>query len=151
MERSNYIVIKASTNSHCDFVDFAIIDLTYQFAELLHQRLLVVEQFKTDLSFHNLTYWDGPLDYYRNTHKKLANKTILNANEDWSYIKLKKDELKVLSIQETPLEAHQLIITKHGFANYKAKSKYTNEEYWTESFSIPQILCKLSISSLASF
>lgn len=137
---SSYMLINARTNSHWDTVDFAVIHLTEWFKNALRQRLSTVQQFVDDESFYNLIYWDAPLGYYCNPKNKLFTETIIQAGEGWAYIRLDDHEEQTFTVPQNALEAHQLIISKHGYASFKALSKYTNEEYLTEWFSIPQIL-----------
>jgi hypothetical protein len=133
-----YILIKASTNIEWDPIDFAIIHLTALFKDTMRLRLANVIQFKGDDSFHNLTYWDSPSGYYCNSKNGTAK--ILRQDEDWCFVSLDADDEQTFAVPENQLQAHQLMITKHGYANFKAYSKHTGEEYWTEWFSINQIL-----------
>ncbi|MBB5438552.1 hypothetical protein HDC92_002228 [Pedobacter sp. AK017] len=147
---SAHILIKAETNSHWDLVDFAIIAVTKQFLNTLHQRFMAIANFKADRSFHNLTYWDAPLGYYKNVDNELFTEALVNPAEDWAYVSLRSNELENFAVPDNQLEAHQLTITNHGYANFKAYSKYTNEEYWTESFSISKLLSNFGFPVLDS-
>lgn len=154
MERSintsEYIIVKALTSSQWDKVDFAIVHLTKEMLASLKLRLTSVQPFRNDNTFHNLAFWDSPVGYYCNPKGTPFTETILNKHEDWTFIKLDKDELESFSIPENPLEAHQLMISGHGYANFKAISKYTDEEYMTEWFSISDILNLIKEQSINS-
>lgn len=144
MERSNevtsHILINAATNSHWDTVDFAIIHLTGLFKITLHQRLETVKKFVADESFYNLIYWEAPLGYYCNPKNKLSTERIIKAGEGWAFVHLDDHEEQTFTVPQNALKSHQLIISKHGYASFKAFSKYRNEEYLTEWFSISQVL-----------
>lgn len=144
MERSNgvssHILIKAATSSRWDRVDFAIIHLTEWFKTALQQRLSTVQQFVGDDAFYNLIYWDAPLGYYCNPKDQPFTETILKAGEGWAFVHLDDQEEQTFTVPQDPLITHQLIISKHGYANFKAFSKYSKEEYLTEWFSISEAL-----------
>lgn len=154
MERSinttEYIIVKALTTSQWDNVDFAIVHLTEEMLANLTLRLKAVQPFRNDNTFYNLAYWDSPIGYYCNPKETPFTETILNKHEDWTFIKLDEDELETFSSPENPLEAHQLLISSHGYANFKAISKYTQEEYMTEWFSISDILNLINEQSINS-
>ncbi len=137
---SSHMLINARTNSHWDRVDFAVIHLTESFKTALHHRLSTVQQFVADESFYNLIYWESPLGYYWHQKNKTFTKNIIGAGHGWAFIDLDDQEEQTFTVQQNALEAHQLIISKHGYASFNALSKFTNEEYLTEWFSIPKIL-----------
>jgi len=130
------MIIKASTNSDWDDADFAIIALTPSFKTLMYQRLSTVKLFEADESFHNLCYWDSPLGYYCNSKNNLYPETIILPGDDWAFIHLDTGEEQTFTKIKNPLEGHQLLISKQGFANFKAYSQNTCEDYFTECFSI---------------
>lgn len=150
LETTEYIIVKALTTSQWDNVDFAIVHLTEEMLASLKQRLTNVQPFRNDNTFHNLAYWDSPVGYYCNPKDIPLTETILNKHEDWTFVKLDKDELETFPIPENPLEAHQLLISSHGYANFKAISKYTDEEYSTEWFSISDVLSLINEKSINS-
>ena len=144
MERSNettdYIIIRAETSSHLDKVDFAIVHITEEFTAHLQRCLSAVQLFQNDAIFHNMAYWYSPLGYFSNAKHQLFTELILNPDENWAFIKICLNELTQFSSPLNLMEGHQLIISSHGHANFKACCKNSLEEYWTDSFSIPEIL-----------
>ncbi|WEK21648.1 MAG: hypothetical protein P0Y49_10920 [Candidatus Pedobacter colombiensis] len=147
---TNQVIIKANTNSDWDCVDFAIIHLAASWRTLMSERLLTAQSFVKDTTFHNLNYWDVPSGYYLNTEKKLYTETILYPGKDWTFITLEPGEEESFAVPKNSLEAHQLCITPHLDANFKAFSTHTNEEYWTESFYIPHMLATIASTAFDS-
>jgi hypothetical protein len=152
MERSNgvssHILINATTSSRWDRVDFAIIHLTEWFKAALQQRLSAVQQFVGDDSFYNLIYWDTPLGFYCNPKDKPFTETMIKPGEGWAFVHLDDNEEQAFAVPQYPLMTHQLVISKHCYANFKALSKYSNEEYLTEWFSISQALYDPGVESI---
>lgn len=137
---SNHILIKSWTTSDWDQVDFALVELSESFREVLAQRLATAQLFTSDNSFHNLSYWDSPVGYYCNSLNRLHSDDVIPEGEDWTYITLSPEEEEALPKPENQLEGHQMIVTKRGYAYFKALSKHSSEEYLTESFSINELL-----------
>lgn len=137
---SNHILIRSFTTSDLDKVDFAIVELTESFREALSKNLTIIQLFASDSSFHNLSYWNSPLGYYCNSLNRLITEEIIPEGEDWTYIILDQGEEDAFGKPINQLEGHQVIITKNGYAYFKAFSKHTNDQYLTESFSINQVL-----------
>lgn len=140
LKASEYFILKATTSSLCDNVDFAIVHLTTAVLANLQQRLTNVHAFKNDSTFRNLVYWDSPLGYFGNPINTPFTATILNKYEDWTFVNLTEEELETFPVPKNSLEAHQLMISSHGYASFKAISKHTHEAYRTEWFSITDVL-----------
>lgn len=104
----------------------------------MQQRLYIAELLSSDESFHNLSYWDYCCTYYCDQESKLYAETVIPTGEDWAFVSLEPREEELL-IPKEDLEAHQLVIAKNGYANFKALNKYTNEVYMTETISIKDL------------
>ena len=146
MKRSNqpteYILLRAKTNSEWDCCEFALIHLTPEWVEEIYKRLRLIEPFKNDLYFCSHTYWDVPVGFYNNNADldESFTDTLLKQEEDWAFVLLESDEPDDLSIPISPLDTHQFIISKDGTGKYKAYGKQSGEAYWTEEFNVVDLL-----------
>lgn len=135
-----HILIRASNSSRWNTVDFALIHLTETWKMLLAQRLLAVSRFAADESFHNLTYWESPLGFYSYPTSRLYTEKLMNPEEEWTYVTLTEDQEQRFPVPVNELEDHQLVITGHGYANFVAFNSRTSEQYWTDWFSISELI-----------
>lgn len=137
---TNHILINAHSTIDLCIDYFAIIYLPESFRVILQQRLDTLDVFTSDKSFHNLSYWDSSCQFYCDQDTKLYTETVIPTGKDWAFIDLELGEEQYLVTPKEALEAHQLLIYKNGYANFKALSKYTNEVYMTETISLKELL-----------
>jgi hypothetical protein len=144
---TNHILINTHSTIDLCIDYFAIIYLPKSFRVILQQRLETLDILTSDKSFHNLSYWDSSCQFYCDQESKLYTDKIIIPNDEWAFIDLEPGEEQSLFVPKEALEAHQFVITKNGYANFKALSKYTNEVYMTETISIKELLnCYVSES-----
>jgi len=136
------ILVKANSNSDWDPCNFIIVDISKAWQLLISKRLTMLEAFKEDNSFDSLVYWDAPIDFFIHSpgdHEALDQ--FLNDDHlDWVFVDLEQHHIDGLSTPESTLNAHQLVITSHCTAYYKAYGKHTGEEYWSVAINIPDLL-----------
>ncbi len=137
---TKHILINAHSTIDLCIDYFAIIHLPESLRTVLQQRMHALELLRLEKSFYNLSYWDSSCQFFCDQETKLYVETIIPAGKDWAFINLETGEEKSLFIPKEDLEAHQLVIDKNGYANFKALSKYTNEVYMTETISIKELL-----------
>jgi hypothetical protein len=140
---TEYIIIKANTNSEWDSVEFVIIHLSPEWLELTKRRLAAIKEFKENDGLNHHCYWDAPLGYYNSPPGQNLSKKIFPKYDDWAFITLDPEEENTLPVPENSLDAHQLMITKNGIVQYKAYGKHTSEEFWTEEFNLLKVITKL--------
>jgi len=147
MKRSDqpteYIFIKAYTNSEWDYCDFAIIRITEQWRTVMRKRLNLLEPFKYDNSFYSHHYWDSPEGFYTNIVDEEdtdITDLILKEDEEWAFVTLAENELNTFPVPENRLDTHQLVLTKFGSARFKAYGKHSGEEFYTEDFGIEEFV-----------
>ena len=136
---TNYVLIKAETNSEWDCCGFAIINLSDTWRNAMQRRLIKIELFQQDDSFSHHAYWDVSVNFYQDG---INVEGLLSNEENWVFVTVKKKELERLTTPENKLDAHQLILTKYGGAYFKAYGKHTGEEFWTENFDPEQLINK---------
>lgn len=137
-----YILIRATNSCRWDTVDFAVIHLTESWKDLLAQRLSALTRFAKDESFHNITYWESPLGFYRHPTNRLYTENLICPEEEWTYVTLSGSQEQKFLIPVDELKDHQLVITSHGYANFVAFNARTSEQCWTDWFSISEFIGK---------
>ena len=140
---TEYVMIKASTTSNEDAVEFAILHISPKWIELTLQRLVAISEFKANMGLNHHCFWDEPIGYYSNPAGKDLSKKIFPKHDDWAFITLDPAEINALPIPKTSLNAHQFMITKDGIAHYKAYSKYSKERFETVQFNLLKLITKL--------
>lgn len=136
---TEYILLKAGTNSEWDNCNFALIHITEEWKKEQAKRLELVKPFAEDHYFQSLKYYDTAVDFYiadeddnPDLYKWLEDKPMM-------YVEIDKDELETLSVPENRLDCYRLVVFKTGTAIYTAYGKHTSEEFWTEEFSLEQL------------
>lgn len=147
MKRSDqpteYIFIKAYTNSEWDYCDFAIIRITEQWRTVMRKRLNLLEPFKYDNSFYSHHYWDSPEGFYTNIVDEEdtdITDLILKEDEEWAFVTLAENELDTFPVPESRLGTHQLVITTFDSARFIAHGKDNGEEFYTADFSMEEFV-----------
>ncbi len=141
---SGYIIVKADTNSEWDFCEYAIVEITQKWKETIQARLTLLEQFKNDQSFNQISYWEQPIGFFKTADEGDEFYTgideIFAEYDDWAFITIDEKELETLAKPENKLAAHQVVISWDGTIQYKAYGKHTGEEFYTHDFAIAEIL-----------
>lgn len=136
IEATEYLLIKAKTNSEWDNGDFAIIHITEEWKQTQQKRLEAVKIVENDYDLKWLNYADTNVEFFR------FSKELYPEVEDWLsersriFIELETDDLKRLLQPENSLNCYQMQVYKNGNAIYNAFGKHTSEEFWTEEFSL---------------
>jgi len=140
---TEYIIIKASTRSKSDSVEFVIVHVSQEWVELTTKRLAAISEFKENKGLNHHCYWVEPVGYYNSPTSQDLLKKLLSKHEDWAFIELEPNEINSLPIPESKLNAHQFMITKDGIGQYKAYGKGTSEEFYIEQFNLYKVIIKL--------
>ncbi len=61
---TEYVIIKAYTNSEWDSCGFAIIHVSDEWRTTMQKRFEAIEPFKEDYTFYNHSYRDAPEGFY---------------------------------------------------------------------------------------
>lgn len=140
---TEYLYIKASTPSEWDSCDFAIVQVTDQWLDLLEERLSLLQPFRDRKDFYSLEFWDGPDGYYVHTYgDEDGPDTQLLGEEDreWCFAELDPDELDSFAKPESALTTNQMVVTHYGQGYFTAIGKHTDEQYFTDTFDIQELI-----------
>lgn len=133
------ILIRARTNSEWDCCEFAVIHLSEEWRKQQTKRLGAIKPFADDYNFQSIRFYDGPVDFFQSGEDGEPDIEELLAGRDWVFVELDDDELDKLTQPENSLDFHKIVIHRDGDARYEAFGKHTNEEFWTNAFSLPQL------------
>lgn len=139
---TEYLLLKAGTNSEWDNCDFAIIHITEDWKKEQKKRLKVIQPFADDYHFQSVNYYDTAVDFYKADDEGNPNLDSWLADKTTVFIELDKEELETLSMPENSLDCYRLAVSRAGAAQYTAYGKHTGEEFWTEEFNL-NLLCNL--------
>jgi hypothetical protein len=143
---TEYLFLKAKTNSDWDSCDYAVLQINNEWTELLQQRLAELETFKkydnfSGISFSECTdgFFTYPLD-----EEYDSNFDVIRDNVDcWCFVTLDNDELENLPQPESTITAELLHMNLDGSIWFTATGKHTGEEFWTSAFDLTELLKKL--------
>lgn len=137
---TDYILVKARTNSEWDSCDFGIVNLSNAWRQNQLKRLDTVEPFVDDYTFQSLNFYDCAVDFYQESDDSLPDVNELLADKSWAFVDVSEEELGTLTQPENALDCYIIAIERNGEAKYKAYGKHTGEEFWTEGFPLSDIL-----------
>lgn len=134
-----HILIKANTNSEWDCCDFAVIHLSEEWRKLQAMRLEAVKPFKDDYNFQSIRFYDGSVEFFQSGGDEEPDIEELLTDKEWVYVELDDDELDKLASPENRLDYYNILIYRDGNARYEVFGKYSNEEFYTNTFSLQQL------------
>lgn len=137
---TDFILVKADTNSDWDECQFALIHCTKEWREQMELRLHTVKNIEMEIGFASLNYYDTSVDFYRTDEDEQADIHALLNEKDWTFVELDKDEQDKFSLAESALDTYRLRLYRGGTAIYTAYGKHSGEEFYTAEFSVSQIL-----------
>jgi hypothetical protein len=137
---TEYILLKARTNSEWDTCDFALIQTSEEWKKDLQKRLNSIEPLTEDPMFISMSYYDTGVEFYKDDDTIMPHSAELLKDKEWAFITTNEEEIETLSPPENSLDCHELVVNSYGTAYYKAYGKHTGEEFWTAHFSIQKII-----------
>lgn len=134
------ILIKARTDSEWDSCDFALVHISDEWKKLQAERLEAVKPFKDDYNFQSMRFYSYSAEFYQSGGDEMPDVEELLGDKDWSFVELDEDEQDKFTSPENRLDFYKIVIHRDGDARYEAFGKHTNEEFWTNEFSLPQLI-----------
>ena len=135
-KQTEYLLIKAMTNSEWDNGYFAIIHITGEWKQTQKKRLEAVKPLENDYDLKWLNYADTNVEFFRFSEEPRPEIEEWLSEKDSVFIELEKEDLKKLLQPENNLNCYQMQVYKNGNAIYNAFGKHTGEEFWTKEFSL---------------
>lgn len=140
---TNYILVKATTESEWDSCDFAILSLSDNWRKTQLERLEAIQPFANDLSFLSMQFFDGTADFYRFGSDGFPDINELLKGKEWAFVESTQEEQRALTPPKSYLTRYKMVLYSNGIAYYIAYDKYTDEEFLTSELRIREILEKL--------
>lgn len=137
---TDFVLVKADTNSDWDECQFALIHCTAEWRERMKQRLQSVQPFAEDYNFCSLNYYDTAVDFYRTDEDEQPDIHAFLNEKDWTFVELDEDEQGRFLLPESALDTYRLRLYRSGTAIYTAYGKHSGEEFYTAEFSVLDIL-----------
>lgn len=137
---TEYILVKANTNSEWDYCEFAIVPLSEQWKKEQTKRIELVTPLKGDFYFQSMAFYDTAVVFYMTAEDQQPNIEEMLGDKEWVFVELEIRELETFTVLESHLDCYRLVLYSDGTAYYTAYGKYTGEEFWTEQFSLHQLI-----------
>jgi hypothetical protein len=137
---TSYVLIKAYSNSEWDNCDFAVIHINKDWKKEQANRMQSVKPLGTDIFFREVSYYDTAVDFYKTDEDDRPDFIQWFNDKPMVFVETDKEELENLSVPENKLDCYRLVIYSSGTAMYKAYGKHTGEEFWTEEFSLAELI-----------
>ena len=137
---TDYILVKADTNSEWDNCHFALIHCTAEWKEQMQQRLETVQSVENEIGFASLNYYDTSVDFYRADEKAQTEINQVLGEKDWTFVELDENERETFPVPENRLDTYRLSLYRYGTAIYTAHGKHSGDEFYTSEFPVSAIL-----------
>lgn len=135
-----HLLVKAHTDSEWDNCEFAIIHLSEEWKQKQAQRLGYVKPLQGNNSFGSMNFYDTAVDFYRAGEEDQPDMEKMLAGKEWVFVELENGEPETFTVPENRLDCYRLVLRTNGTAYYTAYGKHTSEEFWTEEFSLHQLI-----------
>ncbi|AZB25279.1 MULTISPECIES: hypothetical protein [Flavobacteriales] len=135
---TEYLLIKAK--SEWDDCDFAIIHISEEWKKIQKNRLKVVKIVENDSDLKWLNYEDVNVEFFKFSKENYPQIEEWLSEKNQFFVVLEKDDLKQLLQPEHDLHNHQMQVFRSGNAIYNAFGKHTSEEFFTEQFSLVELI-----------
>ncbi|SHK25154.1 hypothetical protein [Epilithonimonas mollis] len=137
---TGHILVKADTSSEWDYCEFAIIHLSEEWKAEQAKRLALVTPLKGSYHFQSMNFYDTAIGFYRTGENDQPDIEKILGNKEWVFVELDKGEQDTFAIPENRLDCHRLVLRADGTANYTAYGKHTSEAFWSQKFSLHQLI-----------
>lgn len=139
LKPTEYLLIKAMTNSEWDNGDFAIIHVTEEWKQTQKKRLESVTPFKNNYDFKWLNYNDTNMNFFKFSQENYPEIEKWLYDRNMLFVETSFEEIQKLLVPENSLNCYQMQVFKNGNAIYNAFGKHTGEEFWTKEFSLKEL------------
>ncbi|QQM25846.1 hypothetical protein [Elizabethkingia sp. M8] len=137
---TEYVLLKAGNNSEWDLCEFAIIHVSEEWKKTQKKRLEVVKLVESDYDLKWLNYADTNVEFFQFSEEHYPEVEEWLSERSKIFIDIQTKDLKKLSQPENRLNCYQMQVFKNGNAIYNAFGKHTGEEFWTEEFSLEELI-----------
>lgn len=137
---TDYILVKADTNSDWDNCHYALIHCTAEWKEQMQQRLETVQSVENEIGFASLNYYDTSVDFYRADEKTQTEINQMLSDKEWTFVELDENEQETFLVPENRLDTYRLSLYRYGTAIYTAHGKHSGDEFYTSEFPVSTIL-----------
>lgn len=136
--KTDYIVIKAETNSVWDSCDFALVEITPEFIEMLEKARELSEPLKKELgyNFYNIALWVNPDGWY------VDGNGLLPLDYWWSFVELEEGEPESFEEPEQAIDAVCMKVVNAAYFYFTGRGKHTSEYFSTFHIEIKELLEK---------
>lgn len=105
---TEYILVKADTNSEWDNCHFALIHCSNEWRERMRQRLKVVQSIENEIGFTSLNFYDTSVDFYCADEKMQTEINQMLGEKNWTFVELEEDEQETFLLPENRLATYRL-------------------------------------------
>jgi len=137
---TNYVLLKAGTNSEWDNCNFAIVYISEAWRTEKRKQLEGVKPFIGDYTFMSLNYFDTQVDFFVSDNEDNPDLGKWLSDRSFVFVEPEKDELQNFLIPESRLDCYTLVVYSTGTAIYNAYGKHTGDEFYTEQFSLTELI-----------
>lgn len=135
---TGHILIKAHTCSDWDDCDFAVIACDTAWQERMASRLEATGCFHPGEGFLSFRYVDHGAEFYISPGEEFPDG--LPEDDRPVFVEFETGERESFQTPVTGMDDGRIVIYRDGSAMYVKHGKYTADEFFTECFSLPDIL-----------
>lgn len=137
---TDYIFVCAQTNSDWDSCTFAIITISPEWRKEQTDRIHFFKALEGSDSFHEAQFFNTEIEFFDADYELSEIVKGFDKKLDWCFLQVTQDELDHLHTPESTIGTCCICIDAFGNGKYKAWAKHSGEEFFTDQFSITEIL-----------
>lgn len=144
---TEWVVVKASTNSEWDACEFIVVNFSSSYFQELHARIASFNKIQNEPNLYSIAYWDAPFDWFVSNHQNESEveEFLSDPTISWAFLKiLNENEIELFEKPEQQVDGEQMRIFENGNAQFKGYGKHTSEEFWSKEFPLIEILDLIS-------
>jgi hypothetical protein len=137
---TDYIFVRAQTNSDWDNCSFAIISVSSEWRKEQAKRIHFFKALENCNTFNAAQFFNAEIQFFDADYEVSEIVEGFDQQLDWCFLQATQDEIAHLHTPQSTLATSCICIDAFGNGTYKAWAGYSGEEFFTNQFSIEQIL-----------
>lgn len=139
-EKSLYLCLRAYTNSLIYNCDFLIVELTPHWINIQEQRMAHFLSLSDMESFQPLQYLEKGARFIESISSEFQLIDNLTEPGEWMIVEMYRSGMGYLSPINTNIEHIFLTVAPDGWVTFRAKSEPCQDAFWTDRFSMFEVL-----------
>ncbi|WP_293906061.1 hypothetical protein [Sphingobacterium sp. UBA5670] len=137
---TDYIIVRAQTNSDWDNCSFAIITISLEWRKEQAKRIRFFKAFENCNTFYAAQFFNAEIQFFDADYGLSEIVEGFEQQMGWCFLEATQNEIAHLHTPQSTIGTSCICIDAFGNGTYKGWADYSSEEFFTDQFSIEEIL-----------